>query len=200
LQTALPKPSRLKVLRHLSRPARFCRRAPSDLASKDAALVAAFKRKGFADVVLMDRSDKSKPFNVRPFKGWLDQGRIVRKGSKGVKGLFHITQTDPLPSAKPAKANKAKKSYIGYAQALRWHTPAGVFLCPASAHAGDLAMKLKTKMKPKTKKKPKPKKRIRRIVTLIHRIAISLHAEAETLQQKTASLIAELDRKSRRHR
>jgi hypothetical protein len=69
------------------------------------------------------------------------------------------------------------------------------FECQASAHAGDLAMKPKTKMKQKTKKKPKTKKRIRRIVTLIHRIAISLHAEAETLQQKTASLIAELDRK-----
>jgi hypothetical protein len=50
-------------------------------------------------------------------------------------------------------------------------------------------------MKPKTKKKPKSKKQIRRIVTLIHRIAVSLHAEAETLHEKTVSLIAELDRK-----
>ena len=50
-------------------------------------------------------------------------------------------------------------------------------------------------MKLKTKKKPKTKKEIRRILALIHRIAISLHAEAETLQEKTASLIAELDRK-----
>jgi hypothetical protein len=50
-------------------------------------------------------------------------------------------------------------------------------------------------MKSKTKKKPKTKKQIRRIVTLIHRIAISLHAEAETLHEKTVSLIAELDRK-----
>jgi len=55
--------------------------------------------------------------------------------------------------------------------------------------AGDLAMM------PKTKKKPKTKKQIRRILTLIHRIAMSLHAEAETLEEKTASLIAELDRK-----
>jgi hypothetical protein len=60
---------------------------------------------------------------------------------------------------------------------------------PAGIHAGDLAMK------PKTKKKLKTKKQIRRILTLIHRIAISLHSEAETLQEKTASLIAELDRK-----
>jgi len=50
-------------------------------------------------------------------------------------------------------------------------------------------------MMPKTKKKPKTKKQIRRILTLIHRIAMSLHAEAETLEEKTASLIAELDRK-----
>jgi hypothetical protein len=83
--------------------------APSDLAQRDAQIVALFKKRGFADVVLMDRSDQSKPFNVRPFKGWLDQGRIVRKGSKSVKGLFHVTQTDPLPSAKP-KAAKPKKS------------------------------------------------------------------------------------------
>jgi hypothetical protein len=60
---------------------------------------------------------------------------------------------------------------------------------PVGFHAGDLAMK------PKTIKKPKTKKQIRRILALIHRIAISLHAEAETLQEKTASLIAELDRK-----
>jgi hypothetical protein len=60
---------------------------------------------------------------------------------------------------------------------------------PVGIHAGDLAMK------PRTKKKPKTKKQIRRILALIHRIAISLHAEAETLQEKTASLIAELDRK-----
>ena len=82
--------------------------APVDLASKDARIVAAFARKGFK-VTLMDRNDPKAPFDVRPFKGWLDQGRIVRKGQKGVKGLFHITQTDALPSAKPAKA-KAKKS------------------------------------------------------------------------------------------
>jgi hypothetical protein len=80
--------------------------APTDLASKDAALINAFHRKGFKDVQLMDRTDPNKPFNVRPFKGWLEQGRIVRKGSKGIRGLFHQHQTDPLPSAKPAKKAK----------------------------------------------------------------------------------------------
>ena len=58
----------------------------------------------------MLRNDPKAPFDVRPFKGWLDQGRIVRKGQKGVRGLFHITQTDALPSAKPVKAKAAKKA------------------------------------------------------------------------------------------
>ena len=80
----------------------------TSLAAKDQRIVNAFARKGFS-VTLMDRNDPTKPFDVRPFKGWLDQGRIVRKGQKGVKGLFHVTQTDPLPSAKPAKG-KAKKA------------------------------------------------------------------------------------------
>src|SRR5262249_54416713 len=87
---------------------------PTDLAAKDQHLVNAFHRKGFKDVVLMDRSDPTKPFNVKPFKAWLTEGRIVRKGSKGVRGLFHITQTDPLPgkaSAKPSKA-KAKQATL----------------------------------------------------------------------------------------
>jgi hypothetical protein len=76
--------------------------APSDLAANDAKLVAAFARKGFR-VTLMDRTDPAKPYDVRPFKGWLEQGRIVRKGSKGIRGLFHVTQTDPLPGKAPAK-------------------------------------------------------------------------------------------------
>jgi hypothetical protein len=86
---------------------------PTDLASKDAAIVNAFHRKGFKDVVLMDRADPSKPFNVKPFKAWLADGRIVRKGSKGVRGLFHVTQTDPLPgkaSTKTAPAQKPTKA------------------------------------------------------------------------------------------
>jgi hypothetical protein len=75
---------------------------PTDLASKDQHILNAFHRKGFKDVVLMDRDDPSKDYNVRPFKGWLEQGRIVRKGQRGVRGLFHITQTDPLPVSQMA--------------------------------------------------------------------------------------------------
>jgi hypothetical protein len=71
------------------------------LAQRHAAIRAGFKRRGFQNVVLMDRNDPTKPFNVRPFKGWLEQGRQVRKGQRGVKGLFFIDQTDVI---KPAKA------------------------------------------------------------------------------------------------
>jgi hypothetical protein len=81
----------------------------ASLVQRDQSILNGFHRKGFKDVQLLNRADPDAPFNVRPFKGWLDQGRIVRKGQKGVKGLFHITQTDALPSAKPAKA-KSKKS------------------------------------------------------------------------------------------
>jgi len=94
--------------------------APSDLAAKDQQLINAFLRKGFKDVQLMDRADPTKPFNVKPFKSWLNDGRIVRKGQRGVRGLFHITQTDALPGKAPAKPsltaeqkglfNKAKAS------------------------------------------------------------------------------------------
>ena len=81
--------------------------APADLASKDAAIVAAFKRRGF-DVHLMDRNDPKVPYDVRPYKGWLEVGRVVHKGQKGVRGLFHLTQTDALPTATPPKGKKTK--------------------------------------------------------------------------------------------
>src|SRR5690242_8745066 len=77
--------------------------SPSDLAAKDQRLLNAFTRKGFKNVVLRDRNDPSKPHNVKPFKLWLESGRVVRKGSKSVMGLFHQDQTDLLPSSKPTK-------------------------------------------------------------------------------------------------
>src|SRR5215470_14084688 len=64
------------------------------LEHRDRFLVNSFHRRGFKDVQLMDRSDKSKPYNIRPYKGWIELGRRVRKGEKGVKGLFHVDQTD----------------------------------------------------------------------------------------------------------
>jgi len=90
-----------------------------DPARKDRQLLAAFKRKGFTDVVLLDRADPSKPFNVKPYgsaekgTGWLAEGRVVRRGERGVRGLFHITQTDIVGAttnapASPPKANIPK--------------------------------------------------------------------------------------------
>jgi hypothetical protein len=94
---------------------------PSDLASRDAQIVAAFARKGFK-VTLMDRNDPAKPFDVRPFKGWLGEGRIVRKGQRGIRGLFHVTQTDPLPakaSAKPGISAEQKQLFAKAKLALK---------------------------------------------------------------------------------
>jgi hypothetical protein len=96
--------------------------APTNLASRDQQILNAFHRKGFKDVVLMDRSDKSKAFNVKPFKSWLDEGRVVRKGQKSVKGLFHITQTDALPvkaEAKPALTVEQKTLFRKAKAALK---------------------------------------------------------------------------------
>ena len=85
--------------------------APVDtLAQKDRALIAGFKRKGIpADrIVLMDRANPAKPFNVKPFKAWLEQGRQVRRGEKSIKGLFHISQTDVVQPVKASPAPKGK--------------------------------------------------------------------------------------------
>lgn len=77
------------------------------LATKDKAILRGFAKKGIKNVVLMDRNDPSKAFNVRPFgrvnpdgtkSGWLGQGRVVKKGQTSVRGLFHYDQTDALPT------------------------------------------------------------------------------------------------------
>lgn len=80
------------------------------LKAKDTKLKASFTRRGFKDVVLMDRNDPTKPFNVRPYgrpangdqpaSGWIGQGRQVKKGeTSGGTGLFHISQTEPIEVA-----------------------------------------------------------------------------------------------------
>jgi hypothetical protein len=86
----------------------------NDLAAKDAAIVRAFTKRGFKDVQLMDRSDKSKPYNIKPFKAWLAEGRIVRRGQRGFHGLFHRDQTDLLPVkavAKPTITTEQKELF-----------------------------------------------------------------------------------------
>jgi hypothetical protein len=84
----------------------------NSLEAKDRSLVAGFKRRGIpADqIVLMNRADPKAFHNIRPFKSWLEQGRMVKKGEKSIKGLFHISQTSELPkaSAKPAVTAEQK--------------------------------------------------------------------------------------------
>jgi hypothetical protein len=99
------KALRLNRLRRIS--SRRAAKPRRPIADKDRQIVAAFKRRGFS-VTLMDRNDPKLPYDVRPYKGWLDVGRVVRKGQRGVRGLFHLTQTDALPSATPPKGKKAK--------------------------------------------------------------------------------------------
>lgn len=81
------------------------------LAAKDRSIKATFTKRGIKDVVLMDRADLSKPFNVRPFgrknedgslSGWLSQGKIVKKGETSVRGLFHASQTRDMTEAELA--------------------------------------------------------------------------------------------------
>ena len=79
-----------------------------DPIAKDRHLLNSFSRRGFKDVVLMDRSDKSKPFNVKPYKLWLAEGRVVRRGEKSTRGLFHISQTDVVGATANAPASPPK--------------------------------------------------------------------------------------------
>jgi hypothetical protein len=86
-------------------------RVGNSLEAKDKALVNGFRRKGIPldQIVLMDRNDKSKPFTIKPFKQWMAEGRMVRRGEHGVRGLFHISQTDVIAKAKPSPVKgKAK--------------------------------------------------------------------------------------------
>ena len=98
--------------------------APVDtLAAKDRSLVAGFKRKGIPvdQIKLMDRSNPKADYNIRPFKGWLEQGRMVKKGEKSIRGLFHITQTSelPKPSAKPAISAEQKSLFAEAKKAFK---------------------------------------------------------------------------------
>jgi hypothetical protein len=86
------------------KPAKQAKRTKADmLAAKDRSIKATFTKRGIKDVVLMDRTDPTAEFNVRPYgreledgsrSGWLGQGRQVKKGESSVRGLFHISQTE----------------------------------------------------------------------------------------------------------
>jgi hypothetical protein len=102
----------LKVQGAASKDAAPQAKAGNSLEAKDRALVNGFRRRGIPlnEIVLMDRTDRSKPYTIKPFKQWLAEGRMVKKGEKSIRGLFHITQTSelPKPSAKLAPKGKAK--------------------------------------------------------------------------------------------
>jgi hypothetical protein len=91
----------------------------ASLAQKDAALIAAFHRKGFRDVVLKDRNNPNADFNVKPFKLWVAEGRIVRKGQKSVHGLFHRDQTDPIPTKASPISTEQKQLFAKAKAALK---------------------------------------------------------------------------------
>lgn len=74
------------------------------LATKDQKILRGFARKGIKNVVLMDRSDKAKPYNVKPFKVWFAEGLVVKRGEHGVQGLFHVSQVEPLKKEQPKVA------------------------------------------------------------------------------------------------
>lgn len=59
-------------------------------AAYEAAVMKGFVRK------LGKSADIQLRVNVLPYKAWLENGRVVRKGEHGVRGLFHISQTDVL--------------------------------------------------------------------------------------------------------
>jgi hypothetical protein len=78
--------------------------APADkLAQRHAAILKGFQRKGFKDAKLF--------VDIKPFKGWLAEGRQVRKGQHGIKGLFHRDQTDAVAQPKPAVTAEQKSLF-----------------------------------------------------------------------------------------
>jgi hypothetical protein len=95
----------------------------NSLEAKDRSLVTGFKRKGIPvdQIKLMNRADPKAEYNIRPFKGWLEQGRMVKKGEKSIRGLFHITQTSelPKPSAKPAISAEQKSLFAEAKKAFK---------------------------------------------------------------------------------
>ena len=66
--------------------------------SRRAAIARGFARKGIK-VTFVNETGRFE--NVKPYKVWLAEGFVVRRGEHGVKGLFHSTQCDPLPVVKP---------------------------------------------------------------------------------------------------
>ena len=59
--------------------------------ARRASIARGFARKGIK-VTFVNETGRFE--NVKPFKMWLAEGLIVRKGEHGVKGLFHSSQCE----------------------------------------------------------------------------------------------------------
>jgi hypothetical protein len=85
--------------------------APVDkLAQRHAAILKGFQRKGYKDAKLF--------VDIKPFKAWYAEGRIVKKGQKSIKGLFHRDQTEVIAKAQPKPAVPAEQAQL-FAEAKR---------------------------------------------------------------------------------
>ena len=74
-QTVTPKPA-------------FISSPVDKLAQRDAAIRAGFARRGIKNVTLMNRADPKQAYDVKPYRSWLELGYQVRKGERGIRGLF----------------------------------------------------------------------------------------------------------------
>ena len=84
LATQMPVASQPKAVKQDAKPTAS---APV-LTDRHKSILAQFKRRGIKDPKLFT--------DIKPFGLWMKDGRIVRKGQKSVRGLFHISQTDPI--------------------------------------------------------------------------------------------------------
>jgi hypothetical protein len=68
---------------------------------KLASVARGFNAKGIKNSEIVFRVDGSNAHNIRTYRGWQAEGRVVRKGQHGVRGMFHVSQTDvasPVPA------------------------------------------------------------------------------------------------------
>lgn len=63
-------------------------------------VAAGFKRKG---IIVTFVNETGRFENVKPYKLWLADGLVVRRGEHGVKGLFHASQCEKYTG--PTKAD-----------------------------------------------------------------------------------------------
>ena len=87
LATQMPVASQPKAVKQVIKTSKPTASAPQ-LTDRHKSILAQFKRRGIKDPKLFT--------DIKPFGLWMKDDRIVRKGQKSVRGLFHISQTDPI--------------------------------------------------------------------------------------------------------